>query len=132
MCIRDRGHAQDAIAAFRTVADESVCMTCGLFDLATAFEQAREPDSALTTYEQLFSTYEPAGGPPAVFRLVDESYWRPAAYKRLGELYEARGDRAKAIDSYAHFVDLWKSADPELQRLVREVRARMARLAGEP
>ena len=45
--------------------------------------------------------------------------------------YEARGDRAKALEYYGRFVNLWKDADPELQPVVRDVRARMARLAGE-
>jgi len=65
------------------------------------------------------------------FHFVDDSYGRAPTFKRLGELYEARGDRAKALESYGRFVDLWKSADPELQPLVRDVRARMARLASE-
>ncbi len=125
------GHAQDAIAAFRTLHDESPCVTCGLLELATAYEQARQPDSALTTYEQLITIAEPVAGPPAVIRLLDASYSRPAAYKRLGELYEARGDRRKALEYYSRFVELWKDADPELQPMVRDVRARIARLAGE-
>jgi len=37
----------------------------------------------------------------------------------------------KAIDYYNRFVELWKDADPELQPLVRDVKARLARLVGE-
>jgi tetratricopeptide (TPR) repeat protein len=59
------------------------------------------------------------------------SYALAAAYKRLGELNEARGDRAKALEYYGRFVDLWTDADPDLQPVVRDVRARLARLAGE-
>ncbi|HWP36045.1 MAG TPA: tetratricopeptide repeat protein, partial [Gemmatimonadales bacterium] len=55
----------------------------------------------------------------------------PNAYRRLGELYEAKGDREKALRYYGDFVDLWKDADPELQPVVREVKERMARLVGE-
>jgi hypothetical protein len=51
--------------------------------------------------------------------------------KRSGELYEAKGDRAKAAERYRRFVGLWKDADPELQPGVREVRARLARLSTE-
>jgi len=126
------GNAPDAIAAFRKWRDEFLCVTWGLLDLATAYEQARQPDSAPTTYLRFVSTAEPAWLPPGVSRLlVDRFYSVAAAYHRLGELYEARGDRAKAIDSYAHFVELWKDADPELEPIVRDARARMARLAGE-
>jgi hypothetical protein len=49
----------------------------------------------------------------------------------LGELYEDR-DRQKALDYYSQFVGLWRDADPELQPVVEEVRARMAELSGEP
>jgi len=55
----------------------------------------------------------------------------PAAHKRIGELYEARGDREKALTHYLKFVDLWKNADPELQLRVAEVRARITRLNRE-
>ena len=48
--------------------------------------------------------------------------------RRLGELYEAKGDRAKAAAYYQKFVDLWKDADPVLQPRVAEVRQRLARL----
>jgi hypothetical protein len=51
--------------------------------------------------------------------------------KRLGELYEARGDRQRALEYYGRFVALWKDADPALQPAVREVRGRMGQLAGE-
>jgi DNA-binding SARP family transcriptional activator len=51
--------------------------------------------------------------------------------RRLGELYEAKGDRAKAVAYYSQFVDLWKDADPALQPAVREAKARVARLVGE-
>jgi len=53
------------------------------------------------------------------------------ALKRAGELYEAKGDRAKASQAYRRFVDLWKDADPALQPGVREIRARLGRLATE-
>ena len=65
-------------------------------------------------------------------RLVSESFGLAPTYKRLGELYEAKGDRKKAADYYGRFVELWKDADPELQPGVREVRQRLARLAQEP
>lgn len=55
----------------------------------------------------------------------------PALYKRLGELYQERADRGKAVEYYNEFVELWKDADPELQPVVRDVRERIARLVGE-
>ena len=50
------------------------------------------------------------------------------AHKRLGELYEARGDTKRAAEHYAAFVELWKRADPELQPKVAEARMRLERV----
>jgi hypothetical protein len=63
---------------------------------------------------------------------MDDAFSLAPSYKRLGELYEARGDRKRAADYYGKFVDLWKDADPELQPAVTEIRQRLARLAQEP
>jgi len=52
-------------------------------------------------------------------------------YRHLGEMYETRGDRAKALKYYGDFVDLWRDADAVLQPQVQDVRQRMAGLAGE-
>ena len=53
-------------------------------------------------------------------------------YKRLGELYEAKGDTKKAATYYVSFLDLWKNADPELQPKVQDVKRRLAAIqAGE-
>jgi hypothetical protein len=52
--------------------------------------------------------------------------------EREGELYEARGERAKAADYYGRFIDLWKGADPALQAKVAEAKTRLASLAAEP
>jgi eukaryotic-like serine/threonine-protein kinase len=101
-----------------------VCATCGVFEHAQAYEQAGEPDSALATYAQLVAA-QGFGG------TQENSYAFAAASLRLGELYEQRGDRAKALEYYGRFVGLWKNADPELQPVVRDVRGRLARLVGE-
>ncbi len=124
------GRTQDAITGYRAWYDENEygCPSCGWLELAGTYDKARQSDSALALYERIIST-------PGMFRLffhfVDDSYGLAPTFKRLGELYEARGDRAKALEYYGRFVDLWKGADPELQPVVRDVRARMARLASE-
>ena len=120
------GRVRDAVEAYRRWYDEAAyfCATCGLFEIATIYDRAGQPDSALATYEQIVST-------PGLWSLTDNFYTLAPTYKRLGELYETRGDRAEARKYYGRFVDLWKDADPELQPVVREVRARLARLAGE-
>ena len=50
-------------------------------------------------------------------------------FKRLGELYEAKGDNARAVSHYSAFVRLWEHADPDMQPKVAEVRARLERLS---
>jgi tetratricopeptide (TPR) repeat protein len=95
-----------------------------LFRLARAFDLANEPDSAIAMFEQYLATRQTS-------RAGSDAFWLPAIQKRLGELYEAKGDRAKAATHYAVFVDLWKDADPELRGEVAEVKRRLAALGEE-
>jgi hypothetical protein len=41
--------------------------------------------------------------------------------RRLGELYQQRGEPAKARDANARPLRLWRRADPELQPVLAEV-----------
>ncbi len=118
-----RGDGRAALEGFRRVEQLSECGFCTRFEQGQAFERLGTPDSAIAAYEAL------ANG-RSIFALSRDSYLGPAL-RRLGELYEAKGDREKALLYYGRFVDLWQDADPELQPLVREVKQRMARLAGE-
>jgi eukaryotic-like serine/threonine-protein kinase len=88
--------------------------------LAQAFDLAGRPDSALVYYEKFLQSQ---GGPPFI-----DGNFRAGAHKRAGELYETKGDTARAESNYAAFIELWKDADPELQPKVREVRERLTRL----
>ncbi|HZH40517.1 MAG TPA: protein kinase [Gemmatimonadales bacterium] len=114
----------DALAEVRAFRDESGCAVCGLWDQATLFDQLHQQDSALVYYDRYLTT-------PDAFRIWDDGWELGPSYKRAGELHEARGDRAQALDNYNKFVDLWKNADAELQPVVRDVRGRIARLAAE-
>jgi tetratricopeptide (TPR) repeat protein len=120
-------HAPEAIASFRQVVEQSrVCIACGYWELGLAFDQADLPDSALTAYEQV------ANDPSLNDEINYYLQWTLApSLRRLGELYEARGDRAKAAEYYSRLVELWKDADPVLQPEVRAAKARLAHLAGE-
>ena len=51
--------------------------------------------------------------------------------RRLGELYEERGDSERAVEHYADFVELWENEDPDLQPIVEDAGERIARLVGE-
>ena len=87
---------------------------------ADAFDLAGKPDSAIAHYEAFLAMPDPIAETYGVFAA--------GTHKRLGELYEARGDTGKAESHYLQFVELWKDADTELQPKVREVRDRLARL----
>jgi eukaryotic-like serine/threonine-protein kinase len=116
------GRPDEAIKYFRQARVENQCVTCGAFEAAEAFAKLGQPDSAMAYYEQYLST----GGPMRVRQDADHL---AATYQRLGELYEAKGDRAKARDYYAKLLDLWKTADPELQPIVKDTKERVARLS---
>jgi len=118
------GRVRDAIRDYRTWYEEDGCAVCGLFLLARAYERAGERDSALAVYERAVTT-------PGYFRAFEEEATLGPTYRRLGELYEERGQLDKARDYYGRFVDLWKDADPELQPVVRDVKQRLARLVAE-
>jgi tetratricopeptide (TPR) repeat protein len=94
-----------------------------LFNLGRAFDRAEMPDSAIAVYERYLMT-------PHSIRLLSLDHFALAGtHKRLGELYEAKGERQKAVSHYQQFVDLWKNADAEFQPRVTEVKRRLARLA---
>jgi tetratricopeptide (TPR) repeat protein len=90
--------------------------------LGRAFDLAGKRDSAIAALERYVST-------PYTGRWWWDANYLAGSEKRLAELYEAKGDRAKAIHYYQMFVDLWQHADPELQPHVVEVKKRLARLA---
>jgi DNA-binding SARP family transcriptional activator/TolB-like protein len=59
--------------------------------------------------------------------IADELFHSGApAHLRLSQIYERQGERQKAADHYARFIELWKGCDPELRPLVEEARRRMA------
>ena len=118
---------QEAIVGYRAWTERAENPADGLFELATAYERARQPDSALAVYERTVS----AAGVRAPLVLFDpvDAHAVAATLRRLGELYAARGDHAQAREYYGRFVDLWKDADPELQPLVVDARAALRHLS---
>jgi len=121
--------ARDAVTEFRKAdslpdgpvsEDPSVV----LYNVGRAFDKASEPDSAIAMFEQYLHSQ-------TVDRLFNDPVDLPLIQRRLGELYEAKGDRTRAVAHYTAFVDLWKNADPDLQPQVADVRKRLTRLATE-
>jgi tetratricopeptide (TPR) repeat protein len=118
------GRWDDALRAYRKLYDESSCARCGLYELARIYDQLGRTDSALVISERAVTNFGPS-------RVFDDAWTLAGAYKRLGELYEQRGDSAKARAYYGKFVDLWNDADLVLQPAVRDVRDRLEKLAAE-
>ena len=119
------GRSRDGLAAFVEGRVTRRCAWCNGWEEGVAYERVGLPDSALAAYERAVGRGAPLKA------LVDQWSLGPSL-KRLGELYEARGDPQRALEHYGRFVGLWKEADPVLQPVVREVRGRIAALAGEP
>jgi tetratricopeptide (TPR) repeat protein len=119
------GRARDALTSYRRAWERSGCSPCRwtFDDIARAFDALGEADSAIAYYQR-------RNEDPSVPSGRDRLELAPS-YRRLGELYEAKGDKQTALDYYGRFTDLWKDADTELQPQVAEVRRRMAKLAGE-
>ena len=119
--LRGEGKFADAIAAFRRGDVPRLSMYPTAL-VASTFDMAGQKDSAMAYYEQLLNSTQ------LTEWMITDSRYGQTARRRLGELYEERGEFDKAYDRYAEFVRLWKNADPELQPAVATVRARMARL----
>lgn len=111
------GRLEEAVEAYRG-ADAGRCRICALPGLARAFDRAGRPDSARAIYERYLRT-------PEAHRLWADPFYLGPAHERLGELYEARGDSARAAEHFQRFVALWREADPVLEPRLEEARRRL-------
>ncbi|MDX1576957.1 MAG: hypothetical protein R3266_00665 [Gemmatimonadota bacterium] len=112
-----RGRAEEAVETTRR-ADRGVCILCALPQLARAFEAAGWRDSAIATYESYIET-------PYTFRARDTDPWYLAAvHERLGELFEAEGEPARAAAHFERLAELWSEADERLRPRVTAARER--------
>jgi tetratricopeptide (TPR) repeat protein len=118
------GRYEEAVAVLQQAREQHWCKSCPVARLAVAYDRAGQADSALAEYEDLVSQ-------TTFNRHFRDAGFLASTYKRLGELYEERGEREKAIEYYNNFVELWQNADEELQGQVRDVRGRIARLISE-
>jgi tetratricopeptide (TPR) repeat protein len=70
-------------------------------------------DEALIRYRALAANLFHSGAP---------------AHLRMAQIYDRKGDRQKAAEHYARFLELWKDCDPELRPVVEEASRRLAAL----
>jgi len=117
-------HPAESRAAFQAVAESLGCNACAEPWIARTWDAQGAPDSALAHYERYLVTPE--------FNLWSrDPTVRPWLLQRAGELHAQLGHRREAIERYTEFVELWKNADPDLQPVVRDVRARIAKLTAQ-
>ena len=119
-----KGQYAQALAGFREFRDKNGGEVNGLVEIGQAFEGLNQSDSALASYEA-YAT-RPDIGP------AGRQYFLPRTLRRLGELYETRNNKDKALEYYGRFTALWKDADPDLMPQVQDVNKRMATLVAEP
>jgi eukaryotic-like serine/threonine-protein kinase len=114
----------DAVVQFRRSLDGlHPCPSCGQAALGLAHDLAGQRDTAIAVFQTYLDT------PDAWSGGIADPVWRALVYRRLGDLYEQKGDTGKAVANYSRFVDLWATADPDLQPKVAEVRAKLKKLA---
>jgi len=117
------GPAADALERLRT---EIGCPHCFEWQMAGLDQRAGRPDRAAELYEQATMVSEGLGWAGAPwFPLI-----RVLAQERLGQVYEALGDSAKAAEHYAKFAEAWANADADLQPRVQTAREKAAALGG--
>jgi len=122
-----RGHrdGRKALRRGRGIVPRSIAgdFALGLLpDLARAYDLGGHADSALAVYARYVAESQ-------FGRLASDALYLGPSLKRLGELYEQKGDRDNAAKAYARFIELWKNADAELQPHVAEARRRLEKLA---
>lgn len=121
------GRYQDAVREFwraDTTYDgpDGNCTVCVLDDIGWAWSYAGAADSAIHYWEKYLET-------PYMGRQNFDAGQKALILKRLGELYESKGDAVNAARRYREFIALWERADPRLQDKVQDARERLRRLA---
>ncbi len=88
-----RGRYAEAISDFEKQREYDGRPNYNVFQIASAFAKLGQADSARAYYEHYLGNAGP-------YRILGDVFYLAATYQRLGEIYEAQGDRKKAIDSY--------------------------------
>ena len=113
----------------------SACEYCLPAAVARAYDAAGNRDSTIAAMERYLAVHrtwiaplERRGKDRPVDFPFGEYFYLPRFERRLGELFDAAGNRTKALEHYENFLKLWAQADPPLQPVVLAVRRRVAAL----
>jgi eukaryotic-like serine/threonine-protein kinase len=112
----------NALEAFRS---QIGCPLCFEWQIAELNEARGEVVEAAAGYERIFEA-------PTSGFYQDFPVQRALAHERLGMIYEALGEEARAAEHYAAFAQAWASADAEFQPRVRHATERARALGGSP
>jgi eukaryotic-like serine/threonine-protein kinase len=117
---RMQGDFATALASLRALHHR--CPGCSWtalpFSIARTHDDRGVADEAIAAYEESLALHDEG-------LILNDPLQLPHTLRRLGELYDAQGNTAKAVEYYARFVNLWRDADPELQPLVRRAQERL-------
>ncbi|HWP71597.1 MAG TPA: protein kinase [Gemmatimonadaceae bacterium] len=106
-----------------SAANGNRCAICFNPEIARAYDLAGKPDSAIAALESYLTTQT-----DPIDRTIEDGTSLAGSHKRLAELYDAKGNREKAMSHYAEFIELWKNADSDLQPHVQKAKERLAQL----
>jgi tetratricopeptide (TPR) repeat protein len=125
------GDWERAVSAFLAwqksmVAGSLTLYNRGLPEAAAIMARRGNADSAIVLFERALGTSSAYGGS------IYEPGWYTQALVMLGDLYEARGDRARAAEYYQRYIEVFKDPDPPIAKQVEAVRAKLKRVTGEP
>jgi tetratricopeptide (TPR) repeat protein len=123
MIMNSEGRRAEALAMLNRL--NADCENCYDAEIGFMFDAAGQPDSAIMHLERYVSSHR-------VERLQVDSWFLAPTYKRLAELYEDKGDLQKSATNAVKLIDLWKNADPDVQKYVEEARRRARRVEGRP
>ena len=98
----------------------------GMAEAATALARLGKSDSSRVLLERALEM------PSLTLGWVYEATWYAQALQQLGDIYAARGERAKATEYYEKYVALMKDAEPPVAAQVAEVRGKLSRMGAEP
>ena len=120
------GKPEEGVQLLFNVQRSRDCARCELIWIAPMLEQAGRDQEAAEAWESVLADPIDTGF---------DDWWprnQTQALLHLGPLYERLGETENAADAYQTLADAWTDADPELQPVVDEARAKAeALLSGD-